>query len=140
MSPTIEYPSHVSMTECPKCYLPKEDSAWQCDGCGYEFTQDFESVRSALQAQLRTSRIVFWLTLIVGFGVIGGVVYLATHGWIYISVPLMLAVVGSIGHAAYKISVLREHLRSLDRRHVSLPKATAHRGSGSGPPSPENEA
>lgn len=128
------------MMECPKCYLPKEDSAWQCDGCGYEFSQDFENVRSALQAQLRTSRIVFWLTLIVGLGIVGGLVYLATHGWIYISVPLMLAVVGSIGHAAHKISVLRGHLRSLDRRHVSLPKATAHQGPGSGLPSPENEA
>lgn len=83
---------------------------------------------------------MFWLTLIVGFGIVGGVVYLGLLGWIYISVPLMLAVVGSIGHAAHKISVLREHSRSLDRRHVSLPKATAHQGSGSGLPSPENEA
>jgi hypothetical protein len=129
----IEYLSRVSTMECPKCYLPKDDSAWQCDGCGYEFSQDFESVRSTLRAQLRTSRIVFWVTLIVSFGVVGVVVYLATHGWIYISVPLMLAVVGSIGHAAHKISVLRDHLRSLDRRHVSLPKATAHRVPGGDP-------
>jgi hypothetical protein len=128
------------MTECPECHLPKEDNAWQCDGCGYEFSQDFESVRSALRAQLRTSRIVFWLTLIVGFGIVGGLVYLATHGWIYVSVPLMLAVVGSVGHAAHKLSVLRGHLRSLDRRHVSLPKATAHRAPGSGLPGPETEA
>lgn len=91
-------------------------------------------MRSALRAQLRTSRIVFWLTLIVDVGIVGGVVYLATHGWIYISVPLMLAVVGSIGHAAHRISVLRGHLRSLDRRHVRLPKATVHQGSGSGLP------
>ena len=125
--------------DCPKCYLPKEDSAWRCDGCGFEFSQDFEGVRSALRAQLRTSRIVFWLTLIAGLGLAGGLVYLAMHGWIYISVPLMLAVVGSIGHAAHKISVLREHLRSLDRRHVPLPQATVHRGPGSGLPSPENE-
>jgi hypothetical protein len=122
------------MTECPKCHLPKEDSAWQCDGCGYEFSQDFENVRSGLRAQLRASRIVFWLTVIVDLGIVGVVVYLATHGWIYISVPLMLAVVGSIGHAAHKISVLRGHLRSLDRRHVRLPKATVHQGPGSGLP------
>jgi hypothetical protein len=119
------------MTECPKCYLPKEESAWQCDGCGYEFSQDYESVRAGLRAQLRTSRITFWVSLIVGVGVVGVVVYLAMHGWIYISVPLLLAVVGAIGHAAHKISVLREHLRSLDRRHVPLPKATAHVGPGS---------
>jgi hypothetical protein len=128
------------MMECPKCHLPREDSAWQCDGCGYEFSQDFEGVRSALRAQLRTRRIAFWLTLIVGFGIVGGVVYLATHGLIYISVPLLLAVVGSIGHAAHKISVVRGHLRSLDRRHVPLPRATAHRAPGSGLPSPEDEA
>jgi hypothetical protein len=133
LAPTIEYLSHVSTMECHRCYLPKEDSAWQCDGCGHEFSQDFEGVRSALRAQLRTSRIVFWVTLIVSFGVVGVVVYLAMHGWIYISVPLMLAAVGSIGHAAHKISVLRDHLRSLDRRHVSLPKATAHRGPGVDP-------
>ncbi len=90
-------------------------------------------MRSALRAQLRTSRIAFWVMLVVGLGMVGVVVYLATHGWIYISVPLMLAVVGSIGHSAHKISVLREHLRSLDRRHVSLPKATAHRGPGVDP-------
>ena len=77
---------------------------------------------------------------IVGFRIVGGLVYLAMHGWIYISVPLMLAIVGSIGHAAHKISVLRDHLRSLDRRHVSLPKATAHRVPGSDLPSPEHEA
>ena len=115
-------------TECPKCNLPKDDGAWQCDGCGYAFRQDFENVRSELQAQIRTSRIVFWVTLLVGLGVIGGLVYLATLGFIYISVPLMLAVVGSIGAAVHKLSILRDHLRSLDRRHVPLPKATAYPG------------
>jgi hypothetical protein len=121
----------MSPAECPKCYLPKEDSAWQCDGCGYEFSQDFENVRSRLRAQLTRSRIVFWLTLIVDVGIVGGVVYLAMHGFVYISVPLMLAAVGFIGSTAHRISVLREHLRSLDRRHVPLPKATVHRAPGS---------
>jgi hypothetical protein len=120
----IEYFPHVSTMECPKCFLPKEDSAWQCDGCGHEFSQDFENVRSTLRVQLRTSHIGFWVTLFVGLGIVGGLVYLAMHGWIYISVPLMLVVVGGIGHAAHRISVLRGHLRLLDRRHVPLPKAT----------------
>lgn len=115
------------MTECPRCYLPKDDSAWQCDGCGFEFSQDFEAVRSDLQAQLRTSRIVLWVTLLVDVALVGGVVYLATHGWIYISVPLVLTAFGATGHAVHRISVLREHLRSLDRRHVRLPDATVHR-------------
>ena len=127
-------------TDCPKCYLPKDDSAWQCDGCGYEFSQDFDSVRSSLQAQLKTRRAVFWLTVLVNLGIVGGIVFLATHGWIYISVPLVLAVVGSTGHAAHRISVVREHLRLLDRRHVPLPKATVHLGTGSDLPSPEHEA
>ncbi len=112
-------------TECPKCHLPKEESAWQCDGCGYEFTHDFEGVRVALRAQLRTSRIAFWVTVLVDFGLVGGIIYLATHGLIVISVPLMLAAVGATGHAAHRISVLRRHLRLLDRRHKPLPKATA---------------
>jgi hypothetical protein len=130
----IEYVSHVSMMECPKCHLPKEDSAWQCDGCGYEFSQDFENVRAALRARLKKSRIVFWLTVLVDFGIVGVVVYMAMHGWIYVSVPLMLAAVGSTGAAAHKISVFRDHLRSLDRRHAPLPKAVAHLDPGSGPP------
>ena len=89
------------MTECPKCFLPTEDGAWQCDGCGH-----------------------------VGLAIIGGLVYLATLGYIYISVGLMLAVVGSIGHAIHKLSVLRGHLRLLDRRHVPLPAARLLPGSG----------
>jgi hypothetical protein len=119
------------MTECPKCFLPKEEGAWQCDGCGHEFSRDFATVRSELQAQLGASRTSFWVTLIGGLAILGGLVYLATLGFIYISVPLMLAVVGGIGHAVHKVSVLRGHLRSLDRRHVPLPKATAYLGAGS---------
>jgi hypothetical protein len=119
------------MTECPKCHLPKEESAWQCDGCGYAFRQDFDAVRSELRAQLRTSRIVFWATLLGGCLLAGAVVYLGMHGFIYISVPLLLTVVGAVGHAVHRTSVLREHLQSLDRRHVPLPKATAHLGAGS---------
>jgi len=126
--------------DCPKCYLPKDDSAWQCDGCGYEFSQDFEGVRSSLRAQLKTRRTVFWLTVLVNLGMVGGIVFLAMQGWIYISVPLLLAVIGSTGHAAHRISVVREHLRSLDRRHVPLPKATAHLGPGAGLPGPGHEA
>jgi len=126
--------------DCPKCYLPKDDSAWQCDGCGYEFSQDFEGVRSSLRAQLKTRRTVFWLTVLVNLGMVGGIVFLAMYGWIYISVPLLLAVIGSTGHAAHRISVVREHLRSLDRRHVPLPKATAHLGPGAGLPGPGHEA
>lgn len=81
-------------------------------------------MRSTLQAQLRASRITFGVTLLVDLALVGAVVYMATRGWIYISVPLMLAALGATGHAGHKISVLREHLRSLDRRHVPLPKAT----------------
>lgn len=110
--------------ECPKCHLPQEESAWQCDGCGHEFSKDFDAVRSRLQAQLRSSRITLWMTLLVDLVIVGGVVYMVTHGFIYISVPLVLAAMGATGHAAHRISVLREHLRALDRRHVPLPKAT----------------
>lgn len=119
----------LSMTECPKCNLPKEESAWQCDGCGYAFRQDFAAVRAELQAQLTASRTVFWVTLIGAAGLVGLVVYLGTQGFIYISIPLMLAVVGGIGHAVHRTSVLRDHLQSLDRRHAPLPRATAHPGS-----------
>jgi hypothetical protein len=117
--------------ECPRCHLPKEDSAWQCDGCGHEFRQDFDALRAELQRDLRRSRATFWLTLIGGLAIVAGLVYLATRGWLYISVPLMIAVVGAIGHANHRVSVLRGHLHLLDRRHVPLPKATAgtpHRG------------
>jgi hypothetical protein len=69
---------------------------------------------------------VFWLSLLGGLGIIGGVVYLAMNGLLLISLPLMLAAVGLPMRAAHTVSVFRGHLRSLDRRHVSLPKATLH--------------
>jgi len=75
---------------------------------------------------LTRARIGLWLSLVVGLGIIGGVVYMMTRGWFYISVPLLLAVVGSIGHAAHRVRILCGHLSSLDRRHVPLPKATVH--------------
>jgi hypothetical protein len=136
----IEYHRDVSTTDCPKCYLPKEESAWYCDGCGHEFTQDFESVRSGLQAELRATRTRLWLTLIASLALVGVVVYLAMQGWIYLSVPLALGVVGSIGHAAHKISVLRGHLQALDRRHVRLPKATIRQDLRAGAPHASEQA
>lgn len=120
----MDYPRQVSETDCPKCHLPKEDSAWQCDGCGYEFSRDFALVRSNLQAELARARTTFRVTVLVGLGIAGGIVYLATRGWIYISVPLLFVLIGAVGHAAHRISVLRGHLRLLDRRHVPLPTAT----------------
>jgi len=115
------------MVECPKCYLPQEASAWQCDGCGYEFRKDYDNVRSTLRAQLKTSRTVFWLMLIVDVGIVGATVYLVTRGWIYISVPLVLGAIGFTVQTARKIAILREHLSSLDRRHVPVPTAIVHR-------------
>lgn len=124
------------MMACPKCHLPKEDSAWQCDGCGLEFSKDFHNVRADLRAQLRTTRIVFWLSVVVALamvalGVVGGVVFLLSR-WLYLCVSLMAAVLGSIGAAAHKTRVLRGHLRLLDRRHVPLPAATLRHGAGRG--------
>jgi hypothetical protein len=118
------------MMECPKCHLPTEEDAWQCDGCGYTFRQDYAVVRSELQAKLKTSRTIFWVTLLGSFGLAGLLVYLALQGFTYISVPLAIALVGGIGHAAHRTSRLRDHLRSLDRRHVPLPAATAQPGAG----------
>ena len=65
------------------------------------------------------------VTVLVSLGIAGGVVLLAMHGLIYVSVPLGLGVVGSIGHAVRRISILRDHLQLLDRRHLPLPPATA---------------
>ena len=115
----------MSEPACPKCFLPKADSAWQCDGCGFAFRTDFDNVRTELQAELRRSRITLWLTIGLGLGIVGGLVYLMTRGFLYVSVPLMLAVVGWTGHAFHRVSVLKDHLASLNRRHVPLPTATA---------------
>ena len=115
----------MSEPACPKCFLPKDDSAWQCDGCGFAFRTDFDNVRRELQAELRKSRITLWLTIGLGLGIVGGLVYLMTRGFLYVSVPLMLAVVGWTGHAFHRVSVLKDHLASLNRRHVPLPTATA---------------
>lgn len=123
----IEYGSNMAQTACPKCHLPKDDSAWQCDGCGYAFRTDFPQVRAELQTALRKSRVAFWLTVVLDLALAGGVIYLAMHGWYYICVGLAIAAFGWTGHAVHRISVLRDHLASLDRRHAPLPTATAHR-------------
>ena len=124
----LDYASVVSTQACPKCFLPRDETAWQCDGCGYELTKDFEAARTKLRAQIATARLVFWVMLVVDVGIVGGSIYLFTQGWIVISVPLVLAAIGLTANAARRGSVLREHLSSLDRRHTSLPKATTVSG------------
>jgi hypothetical protein len=106
------------MSDCPKCHLPIEEGAWQCDGCGYAFSQDVDATRAALQARVKDGRVMLWVTLGVGLGVVGGLAYLATIGFIYVSVGLLIAVVGWIGHAVHSLSVSREHLQSFNRRHA----------------------
>lgn len=111
--------------DCPRCHLPQEDVAWQCDGCGHVFERDLAAVRSRLEVELVRSRVALWVTSAISVAIAGGLVYLATLGWIYISVPLLLALVGGLSHAAHSLSVVRGHLKELDRRHVPLPIATA---------------
>ena len=118
------------MTACPKCSLPKEEYAWQCDGCGTEFRQDYDTVRAELRAQLQRGRVRFWVALAVSLAIVGGLVYLAMHGAIFVSVPLAVGIVGYLHHAASKISIVRGHLELLERRHPSLPTATARSAGG----------
>jgi hypothetical protein len=117
----------VSEADCPKCQLPKDDGAWHCDGCGHEFSQDYEAVRSRLRAELARCKRTLVVTGLVGAVVVGIVIYLATRRFFYISVPLGLAVFGSVGHALHRISVMRGHVRSFERRRPPLPAATVHR-------------
>jgi hypothetical protein len=117
----------VSDANCPKCQLPKDEGAWHCDGCGYEFSQNYDLVRSTLQAEVARSKRTLVVTLLVDSVLVGVVIYLATRGFIYISASLGVAVIGSIGHALHRMSVMREHLSSFDRRHPSLPAAIVHR-------------
>lgn len=65
--------------------------------------------------------------MVVDLAIAGGSVYLATRGWLYVSVPLVLGAVGFTAQTARTIAILREHLSSLDRRHVPLPTATVQR-------------
>ena len=110
------------MGECPKCFLPREPGAWHCDGCGFEFSQDIEGVRAALQAEVRASRTGLWVALGVAVAVIAGLVYLVTIGFIYISVGLLVVAIGGVGHAVHRRSVAREHLYTFTRRHPAVPQ------------------
>lgn len=115
----------MSEAGCPRCQLPIDHGAWHCDGCGHEFSQDIEAVRARLEREVVRSGRAIWLTLLVDLALIGGVVYLATIGFLFISVPLVGTVIGSIGYALHRRTVAREHLRSFTRRHAPLPTARA---------------
>jgi hypothetical protein len=104
--------------------LPRDPDAWQCDGCGLAFRRDYDAVRLELHAKLRRARTGLVGVAIIAVLVLAGIVELAMHGMIYISIPLALALFGSIIQAMRRMSALREHLRELDRRHVPLPSAT----------------
>lgn len=91
----------------------------------------FALVRTELEGKLRSTRAMLALMLVVDVAIVGATVLLAMNGWIYISIPLILAALGSTGHTAHRIYVLRDHLAALDRRHVPLPTATAHLKPGS---------
>jgi hypothetical protein len=113
----------VSDAACPKCQLPIDDGAWYCDGCGHEFSTDYERVRATLGAELARSRRTLVVNIVVACVVAGVLVYVAMLGLIYIAVPLGVAVLGSIGHAVHRISVMREHVRTFARKHPPLPVA-----------------
>ena len=118
---------YILDVDCPKCHLPIDGSVWQCDGCGFELRNDFDKLRSELHAQVRTTRTALWLAVIADLGIAAGLVVLAMHGWIYVSLPLVLGAVGVTARNVHRLSVVREDLRQLDRRHVPLPKAIASR-------------
>lgn len=118
----------MTPTACPTCFLPVDDpSAWQCDGCGYQFDRNYEQVQARLRGQLRTARTVFWATLVFDIGIAAGTVYLASQGFIVVLGGLIVAAVGLTARAAYRISQLKEHLAAVDRRLESMPKARVHR-------------
>jgi hypothetical protein len=102
--------------DCPQCFLPKDELAWQCDGCGYLFRRDLDRVRAEMQAKLDRARIAFVATVVVSAGVVAGLVALAMVGFVYLDVPLGLALVAGIGFASHRVGVLREHVRELERR------------------------
>jgi uncharacterized transporter YbjL len=114
----------VSTTACPQCFLPRDPDAWQCDGCGLAFRRDYDAVRLELRAKLRKTRGALLVLAFVAAVLAVGIVYLAMHGFIYISIPLALGLFGSLVQTTRRMAALREHLHELDRRHVPLPSAT----------------
>ncbi|HEX4453196.1 MAG TPA: hypothetical protein VH143_20130 [Kofleriaceae bacterium] len=114
----------MSTNACPQCFLPRDPDAWQCDGCGLAFRRDYEAVRLELRGKLRKTRAALIVLAVVAAAFAAGIVYLAMHGFIYISIPLALGVFGSIVQTVRRRAALREQLHELDRRHVPLPSAT----------------
>jgi hypothetical protein len=110
---------------CPRCFLPKDDDAWACDGCGYEFRKDYDQLRLDLRARLRGARRTLLLTLLADVGITAALIYFATLGYYYVDLPLVVALIGGTGHALHRISVVRGHLEALEQRHRQLPAATA---------------
>jgi len=114
----------MTPAECPRCQLPTDDSAWQCDGCGHEFSRDFEAVRARLRGQLRASWRLLGVMIVVDLAIIAATVFVAELGLVVVSAGLVLAAIGSTGHAVFRITSVRASLRELDHRHRPLPTAT----------------
>lgn len=109
--------------DCPRCLLPTDDSAWQCDGCGHVFSRDFAAVRTRLRARLRASWRLLGLMLLVDLAIGAATVFVAELGLVLVSGGLVLAAIGSTGHAIFRITSARASLGELDRRHRPLPTA-----------------
>lgn len=113
------------MSACPQCQLPKEDDAFQCDGCGLMFRKDFAVVRTELQGKLRATKLALVWTVILSLAAVGGVVLMAIYGLYYISIPLGVGIFGAYAAVFHRLRVLKDHLALLDRKHKPLPAATA---------------
>jgi hypothetical protein len=113
------------VSACPQCHLPKEEDAWQCDGCGLEFRKDFASVRTELHGKLRKVKLALMWTVICSLAAVGGAVLLAIYGRYILAGSLALGMFGGYATVLHRLSVLKGHLALLDRRHVALPAATA---------------
>jgi hypothetical protein len=114
----------MAIRRCPLCHRANEASAWRCDGCGYEFGQDYKTLRVMLMSQRRNARIgiAVLLPVLAGFAIMT---------WVSLStpIPIGLPIIG-FGFTLWRtlaslrrLAISRSSLQFVDEK-TALPTAT----------------
>jgi len=109
---------------CPMCHRAGDGRAWQCP-CGYEFGQDVAKTRELLRDQLLTAKIMLATFIAIDLGIAAATVAMILHGFVVVSMVVIVGAFTFTIRAGRKILISRESLRAL--APAKLPEAIVRR-------------